>query len=341
MPTNLQAKDRQVLVTGAAGFIGSHLVEALVQAGARVRAFVRYTSTGFPGALLFVPPEVRREVHLIYGDLRDPDAVDAALQGVDLVFHLGAVISIPYSYENPREVVETNVLGTLNVLQAARRHGVARIVHVSTSEVYGTARYTPMDENHPRHAQSPYAASKTGADELARSFARTYGLPVVILRPFNTYGPRQSTRAVIMSTIVQALQGPEIHIGSPDPVRDFTFVADTVQGLLLAALREGVPFGEDLNLGTGRGVRIGDLVETIRRISGSPYPVVTEERRLRPPESEVWQLVSDNRRAREVLGWQPEVSLEQGLEQTLRWAEQALKTPEGRLWIAGSGTGWR
>ncbi len=340
MTTSFQLNHTRVLVTGAAGFIGSHLAEALVQAGARVRVFLRYTSTGFPGALLFVPPEIRQELEPVYGDLRDPEAVDRAVEGMDWVLHLGAVISIPYSYQNPREVVETNVLGTLNVLQAARRHGVQRVVQVSTSEVYGTARYTPMDEQHPRLAQSPYAASKTGADELARSFARSYGLPVVILRPFNTYGPRQSTRAVIMSTIVQALQGPEIRIGSPDPVRDFTFVADTVRGILLAAQREDVPLGEDLNLGTGQGIRIGDLVEKIRRLTESPYPVVTEQARLRPEESEVWQLVSDNSLARKHLGWHPQVTLDEGLQRTIAWAREALKSPEGRLWIAGSGSGW-
>ncbi len=339
MITEPQVKDRRVLVTGAGGFIGSHLVEALVQAGAQVRAFLRYTSTGFPGALLFLPEDTRQQLDLRYGDLRDPEAVDRAVEGVEVVFHLGAVISIPYSYQNPREVVETNVIGTLNVLQAARRHGVQRVVHVSTSEVYGTAQYTPMDERHPRHAQSPYAASKTGADELARSFAHTYGVPVVILRPFNTFGPRQSTRAVIMSIIVQALQGPEIRMGHPDPVRDFTYVEDTVAGLI-SALKSGVPFGEDINLGTGQGVRIGDLVERIRQLTQSPYPVVTEAQRLRPTSSEVWQLVSDNRKAQRVLGWQPRIPLEEGLQRTIQWVKQTLNTPEGRLWIAGSGAGW-
>ncbi len=340
MSTTPRLKNQRILVTGAGGFIGSHLVETLVRAGARVRAFLRYTSTGFPGALLFVTPEILKEVERVYGDLRDPEAVARAMEGVDAVVHLGAVISIPYSYQNPREVVETNVLGTLNVLQAARNHGeLQRIVQVSTSEVYGTARYIPMDEGHPRHAQSPYAASKIGADELARSFAHTYGLPVVILRPFNTFGPRQSARAVIMSTLLQALQGPEIRIGHQDPVRDFTYVEDTVAGLVQALVQPVSP-GEEINLGTGQGVRIGDLVETLRRLTNSPYPVVSEAQRMRPRTSEVWQLVSNPQKAREILNWTPQVSLEEGLKRTIQWVKQTLETPEGRLWIAGSGAGW-
>ncbi len=312
--------NRQVLVTGAGGFIASHLVETLVREGARVRAFVRYNSRGDPGLLTLLDPDVKAKVEIVAGDLRDPDAVQAAVQGCNTVFHLGALIAIPYSYLHPVEVVETNVMGTLNVLLAARAHGVTRLVHTSTSEVYGTARRVPMDETHPLQGQSPYSASKIGADKLAESFYCTYSLPVVTVRPFNTYGPRQSARAVIPTIISQALSRDEIRLGSLDTYRDFTFVSDTVSGFLRAALTDGVE-GEVFNLGTGSEVSVGELAERVLRILGRNQPIVQEDQRKRPEKSEVMRLLSDNTKARERLGWSPQVGLDEGLSKVIEWIQ--------------------
>ena len=310
--------NQQVLVTGAGGFIASHLVETLVREGARVRAFVRYNSRGDPGLLNLLDADVKAQVEVVAGDLRDPDAVQSAVQGMSTVFHLGALIAIPYSYLHPVEVVETNVIGTLNVLMAARAHGVERLVHTSTSEVYGTARRVPMDETHPLQGQSPYSASKIGADKLAESFYCAYSLPVVTVRPFNTYGPRQSARAVIPTIISQALSRDEIRLGSLDTKRDFTYVSDTVNGFLCAAKTPGVE-GEVFNLGTGSEVSVGELVERVLRLLGKDLPVVQEDQRKRPEKSEVMRLLSDNTRARERLGWQPLVGLDEGLGQVIDW----------------------
>jgi len=307
-------------VTGAGGFIASHLVETLVREGARVRAFVRYNSRGDPGLLTLLDPDVKAKVEIVAGDLRDPDAVQAAVQGCNTVFHLGALIAIPYSYLHPVEVVETNVMGTLNVLLAARAHGVTRLVHTSTSEVYGTARRVPMDETHPLQGQSPYSASKIGADKLAESFYCTYSLPVVTVRPFNTYGPRQSARAVIPTIISQALSRDEIRLGSLDTYRDFTFVSDTVSGFLRAALTDGVE-GEVFNLGTGSEVSVGELAERVLRILGRNQPIVQEDQRKRPEKSEVMRLLSDNTKARERLGWSPQVGLDEGLSKVIEWIQ--------------------
>ncbi|MBN2503171.1 MAG: SDR family NAD(P)-dependent oxidoreductase [Anaerolineales bacterium] len=307
-----------VLVTGAGGFIASHLVETLVKEGARVRAFVRYNSRGDPGLLNLLDEDVKAQVEVVAGDLRDPDAVQSAVRGMSTVFHLGALIAIPYSYLHPVEVVETNVIGTLNVLMAARAHGVERLVHTSTSEVYGTARRVPMDETHPLQGQSPYSASKIGADKLAESFYCTYSLPVVTVRPFNTYGPRQSARAVIPTIISQALSRDEIRLGSLDTKRDFTYVSDTVNGFLCAAKTPGVE-GEVFNLGTGSEVSVGELAERVLRILGKDLPIVQEDQRKRPEKSEVMRLLSDNTRAREHLGWQPLVGLDEGLGQVIDW----------------------
>ncbi len=337
----MHLKGRRVLVTGASGFIGSHLVEALLIRGAYVRAFVRYTSTGDLGMLWDLPENLRNQVEGFFGDLRDPEAVRQAVTGVDIVFHLGAVISVPYSYLHPREVVEVNVLGTLNVLQAARTlDPMPRIIHVSSSEVYGTAIRTPMDETHPRHAQSPYAASKTAADELARSFFHTYRLPVTIVRPFNTYGPRQSPRAIIMSLLIQALTQEEVRIGNLHPVRDFTFVTDTVEGLLAAAETE-TTIGEEFNLGTGTGVSIQDLVTRIEQILGRSLSLRTDPERVRPETSEVDVLISDPSKARSLIQWQPRVSLHEGLTRTLRWLQERLERPEWRFWLEGRHPRWR
>jgi dTDP-glucose 4,6-dehydratase len=314
---------KKILVTGAGGFIGSHLVERLLGDGASVRAFLRYTARPDLGNLEFLPPELKRALEVVRGDLRDPEAVRSAVAGVDTVLHLGALIAIPYSYVNPREVFDVNVMGTLNVLAAARDAKVRRVVHTSTSEVFGTARYTPIDEAHPMQGQSPYSASKIGADRLAESFYRSFDVPVVTLRPFNTFGPRQSARAIIPTIMSQALTQPELKLGSLSPTRDFTFVSDTVDGFVRAATAEQV-VGEELNLGTGVSVSIGDLVELVFKLTGKRLPIVTDEARIRPARSEVMTLLANNKKALGLMGWKPTVSLEQGLAQTLAWVKQNL-----------------
>jgi NAD dependent epimerase/dehydratase len=311
-------RNRSVLVTGAGGFIASHLVEKLVELGARVRAFVRYNSRGDPGLLAQLTPDQSQAVEIIAGDLRDLPAVRAAMQNVSIVFHLGALIAIPYSYIHPAEVVETNITGTLNVLLAGREAGMERIIHTSTSEVYGTALRVPIDETHPLQGQSPYSASKIGADKLAESFYCAFNLPVVTLRPFNTYGPRQSARAVIPTIITQALTQDVIRLGNLDARRDLTYVTDTVAGFLRVAETPGVD-GEVFNLGSGSEVRIGELAQTIIDLVGRPVRIEVDAERLRPEKSEVQRLLSDNRLANERLGWTPQVSLPQGLSNTLEW----------------------
>ncbi|MDF1521154.1 MAG: GDP-mannose 4,6-dehydratase [Brevefilum sp.] len=312
----------RVLVTGAGGFIGSELVNRLDALGASVRAFLRYTSRAEMGLLSFLPPDTRSRLDLTFGDLRDPDAVEKAVAGVDVVFHLGALISIPYSYIHPVEVVHSNVLGTLNVLQACRRHG-ACLVHTSTSEVYGTALRVPIDEGHPLQGQSPYSASKIGADKLVESYYRAFDVQAVTVRPFNTYGPGQSARAVIPTIITQALTMEEIHLGNLDAKRDFTYLSDTVEGFIKAAQAEGVA-GETFNLGYGDEVSIGALVDLILELVGRPVKVVVDEERLRPEKSEVMRLLSDNTKAREVLGWQPQVDIREGLSRTIAWIREHL-----------------
>ncbi|MDX1437952.1 MAG: SDR family NAD(P)-dependent oxidoreductase [Anaerolineales bacterium] len=316
-------QSRPVLVTGAGGFIASHLIEALVSGGAHVRAFVRYNSRSDPGLLSSLPPEVTARVETIAGDLRDPDGVRRAVGDATHVFHLGALISIPYSYRHPTDVVESNILGTLHILQAVRDTDVVRLVHTSSSEVYGTALKVPIDEAHPLQGQSPYSASKIGADALAESFHRAYGVPVATLRPFNTYGPRQSGRAVIPAIISQALTQETIHLGNLEARRDLTYVSDTVSGFLRLAESEGVE-GEVFNLGTGEDIRIGDLADLIVELTGRQAEIRVDPDRLRPEKSEVQRLVSDNRAARARLGWTPRVSLKDGLKKTIRWVEKNL-----------------
>ncbi len=311
-------RNRTVAVTGAGGFIGSQLTEELARQRAKVRAFVRYSSRGDPGLLRLLPKELASTVELLPGDLRDPQAVRDAVRDCEVVFHLGAIISIPYSYRHPAEVAETNFIGTLNVLMACRDLRVGRLIHASSSEVYGTAQRVPMDESHPLRAQSPYSASKIGADKLAESFYCAYDLPVVTVRPFNTFGPRQSARAVIPTVITQALVGGSIRIGNIDARRDFTFVSDTVAGFLSAAQAEGV-FGQTFNLGTGQEVRIGDLVQLVAGKVGHPMNLVVEQERLRPQGSEVERLCSDNTLARKQLGWEPRVPFEEGIDRTIEW----------------------
>jgi NAD dependent epimerase/dehydratase len=317
-------KDRQVLVTGAGGFIGSHLVEALLAGGARVRAFVRYTSRKDPGLLRQLRPEDFTRVEIIAGDLRDEHAVRHAVAGCQVVFHLGALISIPYSYLHPVEVAATNFMGTLNLLTACRDQGVGRLVHTSTSEVYGTARQVPIHEGHPLQGQSPYSASKIGADKLVESFFCSYNLPVVTVRPFNTYGPRQTARAVIPTIITQALVKDRVQLGNLSTTRDFTFVSDTVRGFLLAGEVQGAE-GQVFNLGTGEEISIGDLARRVIQMVDRPVETTLDTDRMRPEGSEVMRLLSDNSLAAERLGWRPEVSLDQGLAQTIAWIREHLE----------------
>lgn len=314
-------QSKHVLVTGAGGFIGSHLVEKLAISGASVRAFVRYNSRGDPGLLSMLPIDILDNLEIIAGDLRDLPAVLSASRDVNIIFHLGALIAIPYSYKHPVEVVESNVLGTMNVLLAGREYEVERIVHTSSSEVYGSAVRVPIDETHPLQGQSPYSASKIGADKLAESFNCAYDLPVVTLRPFNTYGPRQSDRAVIPSIIIQAIKQKKIYLGNLDAYRDFTYVSDTVEGFLCAAQTTSIE-GKTINLGVGSEIRILELANEIISILGKHVDIEVETERLRPPNSEVTRLLSDNRLAKELLGWTPQVSLRDGLIKTIEWISE-------------------
>lgn len=312
---------RRVLVTGAGGFIGSHLVETLVRREARVRAFVRYNSRGNLGQLENLSPEIMGEVEVCQGDLCDAEAIRKAVTRCQTVFHLAAVIAIPYSYIHPMEFVQTNVLGTAHVLNACLGAGVERLVHASTSEVYGTAQYVPMDEAHPLQAQSPYAATKIAADQLVGSYHCAFGLPVTIVRPFNTYGPRQSARAVIPTIIVQALANRPIELGSLSPSRDLTYVDDTVAGFIAAAASSEA-VGEVLNLGAGEDVSVEELARTVLGLMGKDLPLAPRPERMRPPASEVLQLRSDNRKARGLLGWSPQVTLGEGLKRTIDWVTE-------------------
>jgi len=315
---------KSILVTGAGGFIGSHLTERLAREGARVRAFVRYNSRHDVGLLSLLPRELLASIEVVSGDLRDGEAVRKAVSGAEVVFHLGALIAIPYSYLHPREVVETNVLGTLNVLLAARDLGTPRVVHTSTSEVYGTARYVPIDEVHPVQGQSPYSASKIGADKIAESFYRSFGVPVATIRPFNTYGPRQSARAVIPTIIAQALAGNEIRLGALDPVRDFTYVDDSVEGFLRVGWFEQA-VGQEVNVGAGECISIGDLAARILALTGRDLPILGEEQRLRPAGSEVMTLHASAGKARQLIGWEARVTLDEGLRRTIEWIGQHLE----------------
>ena len=303
---------KRVLVTGGGGFIGSHLCERLVQEGAHVRALVHYRFDHSIGNLRHLPSDTQEEIEVVHGSVEDPFAVDRAVEGCDTVFHLAALIAIPYSYRAPASYIATNVHGTLNVLEACRRHETRRLVHTSTSEVYGTALYTLIDEKHPLQAQSPYSASKIAADKLVESYHLSFRLPVVTIRPFNTYGPRQSSRAVIPTIIQQALHTPEIRLGSLDPVRDLTHVADTVAGFLAGMRSPGIE-GQTLNLGVGTAVSIGELAALIQQIIGTAKPIRTDADRLRPKASEVMRLISDNQLAREQLDWAPTIPLAEGL----------------------------
>jgi NAD dependent epimerase/dehydratase len=309
---------KKTLVTGAGGFIGSHLTEALVRIGAKVSVFVRYNSRSDLGLLDRLPSEIKQEIEVFAGDFKDPEALRGPARGCEFVFHLGSLIAIPYSYINPMDFVQTNIVGTANLLNACRGNNVEKIVHTSTSEVYGTAIYCPMDEKHPLQAQSPYSATKIAADKLAESYHRSFGLPVAIARPFNTYGPRQSARAIIPTMILQALNGEKLMLGSLDPTRDFTYVEDTVSGLIEVA-KSPYSVGEVINIGCGREISIGELVQVVLSIMGKKAQILKEDRRVRPEKSEVQRLMCDNSKARRLLGWEPRINLKEGLSQTIDW----------------------
>lgn len=320
----MQWKQKEVLVTGAGGFIGSHLVERLVALGANVSCFIRYNSMNRWGWIDTFPEDIKDKLTIITGDLRDSYCVKNAVGGKDIVFHLGALIPIPYSYLNPRDVVDTNVIGTLNVLQACKEHKAGKLVHTSTSETYGTARKIPISEEHPVQGQSPYAASKIAADKIAESFYLSYGVPVATIRPFNTYGPRQSARAIIPTIITQALTGKEIKLGSLAPKRDFTFVTDIVEGFIRGAeTPEAV--GMAINLGSNTEVSIGELAKEISAIVGKKANVIEDKQRVRPEKSEVERLRADAHKAEHLLGWKPKVSLHEGLKTTIGWMKEHLE----------------
>lgn len=314
-------RGRKVAVTGADGFIGSHVVEALVAAGASVQALACYNSFDSAGWLDDLSADVRASVSIVRGDIRDAGQMQRFLSGADTCFHLAALIAIPFSYDAPSSYVDVNVRGTLNVLEAARSNGTRRVIHTSTSEVYGTALVEPMDETHPLQGQSPYSASKIGADMMAEAYARSFGLEVMTLRPFNTFGPRQSERAVIGSTIRQALDPActVIEIGDRTPRRDFTFVEDTAAAFLAMGLSDKVEAGQVYNGGTGRSVTIGETVDAIARLSGTNKPVVEKADRMRPPNSEVRALIARHDKLTAATGWMPETSLEAGIGRTIDW----------------------
>jgi NAD dependent epimerase/dehydratase len=319
----MNLRQKKVLVTGADGFIGSHLVEGLLAHGCDVRAFVLYNSFNSWGWLDSLAPEVRRGLDVFAGDVRDPHGVRAAMRGCDVVLHLAALIAIPYSYHSPDTYVDTNVRGTLNVLQAARELGVERVVHTSTSEVYGTARYVPIDEEHPLQGQSPYSASKIGADQMAIAFHRSFDLPVGIIRPFNTYGPRQSARAVIPTVITQLAAGARrIRLGALHPTRDFNYVADTVRGFIAMAEADGA-VGEVVNVGSNYEISIEETARLIAEVMGAELEIESDEARVRPAPSEVERLWASNARAAELLGWTPEYAgrdgFRRGLARTVEW----------------------
>lgn len=312
----------KILVTGADGFIGSHVVETLVKSGHEVRAFVLYNSFNSWGWLDDSDKSIRESIDVFAGDIRDPHGVDNAVSGQDVILNLAALIAIPYSYHSPDTYIDTNIKGTLNILQAARRHEVSRVIQTSTSEVYGTAQYIPIDEKHPLHPQSPYAASKVGADQLALSFHASFNTPVGVLRPFNTYGPRQSARAVIPTIISQLATGREVKLGSLSPTRDFSYVQDTANGFLAAATSDAI-VGQTVNLGSGFEISIQETAETIAKLMNVELKLANDEQRVRPESSEVERLHASIQKAKEVLGWQPQLKglegFKAGLKQTIDW----------------------
>ncbi|MFC1985412.1 GDP-mannose 4,6-dehydratase [Chloroflexota bacterium] len=320
---------QRILVTGAGGFIGSHLAEHLIELGAKVKAFVRYNSRSNWGLLDLLPREKLDEIEIIMGDLRDCEAVRNTVKGTNIVFHLGALVAIPYSYIHPRETIETNIIGTLNVLNSARDNNVEKTVYTSTSEVYGTAQYVPIDENHPLQGQSPYSASKIGAEKIAESFSRSFGVPLAIIRPFNTFGPRQSTRAVIPTIVTQVLTKEQIYLGSLHPRRDYTYVDDVVDAFIKMA-ESPISVGEIINIGSNFEISIGDIANKVITAIGRNNIVTTDPMRIRPAESEVERLWCDNTKAKNLLAWEPKIAFDEGLIRTIKWISDniALYKPE-------------
>jgi len=328
-------QSRKVLVTGADGFIGSHLVEELLRRGRDVRAFVYYNSFNSWGWLDTLPKNVLSGLDVFAGDVRDPNGVQEAAKGCEQIFHLAALIAIPFSYHSPDSYVDTNIKGTLNVLQAARRHGVERVLITSTSEVYGTAKYAPIDEEHPFQGQSPYSASKIGADRIAESFFRSFESPVIIVRPFNTYGPRQSARAVIPTIITQLLSGQdEIKLGSTAPTRDFNYVQDTVEGFLsIADAPLSKVKGQEINIASGTEISVGQIAQELVDQLNPSAKIVADDARFRPEASEVYRLIGDNRKIRELAGWSPRFSLKPGLAATVDWFRRPENLSRYKAWI--------
>lgn len=315
--------NKKVFVTGAGGFIGSHLCSYLLKQGAEVTAMLHYSSRSDWSNLEYLDKEEKTSIHLVSGNVEDPGFMDHHVKGKEIVFHLAALIGIPYSYIAPLSYVRTNIEGTVNVLEAARKHDVERMVHTSTSEIYGTALYTPIDEKHPLQGQSPYAATKISADKLVESYYRSFELPVTTLRPFNTYGPRQSARAIIPTIITQLLSSDEVHLGDLRPVRDFNFVEDTAKGFVAAATSPNT-IGKVVNVGHGKGTTIGDLLEKLSSIMSIDKPLITDEQRIRPKDSEVFELICDYSRAKELMGWEPQVSLNDGLSRCVAFIKANL-----------------
>ena len=312
-------RGKKVLVTGAGGFIGSHLTEELVKAGAEVTALVHYNSNSHISNLRFLERNLLSSFRIVFGDIQDGFLMNQLSDGKDIVFHLAALIGIPYSYVAPAAYVSTNITGTLNMLEAARSHKVGKLLVTSTSETYGTALYAPIDEKHPLQGQSPYSATKIGGDKISESYYLSFGLPVCIFRPFNTFGPRQSTRAVIPTIISQVLSNStEIRLGSLDPVRDMLYVKDTARGYMMAALADNTS-GEVVSVGTGRGVTIGEIVDMVQIICGTNKPVIEENQRIRPEKSEVMKLICDYSKANSLFGWEPQFSLEEGLTNAIEF----------------------
>lgn len=320
----VQLKSKKILVTGADGFIGSHLTERLVELGAKVTALVQYNSFNTWGWIDALDPNIKKEIEVYTGDIREYDNISKVIKGKDIVFHLAALIAIPYSYQSPASYVRTNVEGTLNVMEGCKVHEVEKVVHTSTSEVYGTALYVPIDEQHPLQGQSPYSASKIGADKIVESYYRSFELPVTTIRPFNTYGPRQSARAVISTIISQILSGKKtIKLGALSPTRDFNYVKDTVEGFVrMAEVDESI--GQVINIGTNHEISIGALVKKIISLTGMEVIIECEESRMRPEKSEVNRLLCDNTKAKKILDWEPKYTLNEGLAETIEWIRDNL-----------------
>jgi NAD dependent epimerase/dehydratase len=329
----LNLKDKKILVTGADGFIGSHLVEALLSKGCDVRAFVYYNSWNSWGWLDTLDSNVLKDLDVVSGDIRDPHGVASAVQGCDIILHLAALIAIPFSYHSPDAYVDTNIKGTLNVLQAARQHSIERVLVTSTSEVYGTAQYAPIDEKHPTQGQSPYSATKIAADRLAESFYRSFGTPIITVRPFNTYGPRQSARAVIPTVITQLLSGEtRLKLGSLTPTRDFNYVKDTAQGFIALA-ESDIEMGQEINIATGEEHSIEEVVQRLISLLNPDAQIVVDEERVRPEASEVFRLIGDNTRIKSLTAWAPQYDLSSGLRETIDWFKQADNLARYKAWL--------